>query len=113
MIYVLVVLTVALLLLVALYGISRLVRISGRVLVQEPFLSGMPVTEHGVSRYHVRWYTIAIVFLVFDMEMVFMYPWVLAVRETGAGSVVEMFAFLAVLVTAVVYAWREGVFRWT
>jgi len=103
---------VVLLLLAALYGVSWLVRISRRVLVQVPFLSGMPVSEHAVSRFHVRWYTIAIVFLVFDMEMVFMYPWVLVVRETGAGSVVEMFAFLAVLVAAVVYAWREGVFRW-
>lgn len=103
----------ALLLLAAMYGASRLVRISRRVLVREPFLSGMPVTEHAVSRFHVRWYPIAIVFVVFDMEMVFMYPWVLVVRETGAGSVVEMFAFLAVLVAAVVYAWREGAFRWT
>lgn len=110
---VLLLLAVALLLLAALYGASWMVRISRRVLVQNPFLPGVPVTEHAVSRFHVRWYTIAIVFLVFDMEMVFMYPWVLVVRETGAGSVVEMFAFLTVLVAAVVYAWREGVFRWT
>jgi NADH-quinone oxidoreductase subunit A len=111
--FVLLLLVVALLLIGALYGASSRVRISRYVLVQEPFLSGMAVTEHAVSRYHVRWYTIAIVFLTFDMEMVFMYPWVLVVRETGVGSVVEMFAFLAVLVAAVLYAWREGVFRWT
>jgi NADH-quinone oxidoreductase subunit A len=109
----LVLLAVALLLVIVVYGAASVVRISPRVLVREPFLSGLPTTEHAVSRFHVRWYTIAIVFLVFDMEMVFMYPWVLVVRETGAGSVIEMFAFLAVLVAAVLYAWREGVFRWT
>ncbi|QDZ16918.1 NADH-quinone oxidoreductase subunit A [Humibacter ginsenosidimutans] len=108
-----VLLGVAVLLLLVLYGLSSGVRISHRVLCREAFMSGLPVREHAVSRFHVRWYLIAIVFVVFDMEMVFMYPWVLVVRETGAGSVVEMFAFLAVLVAAVIYAWREGVFRWT
>ncbi len=106
-------LAVALVLFGVLFGVSSRVRISPGVLVQEPFLSGLAVTEHAVSRFHVRWYTIAIVFLVFDMEMVFMYPWVLVVRETGVGSVVEMFAFLAILLAAIVYAWREGVFRWS
>lgn len=106
-------LAVALVLFGVLFGVSSRVRISPAVLVQEPFLSGLAVTEHAVSRFHVRWYTIAIVFLVFDMEMVFMYPWVLVVRETGVGSVVEMFAFLAILLAAIVYAWREGVFRWS
>ena len=82
-------------------------------LEREPFLSGAPVTEHAVSRFHVRWYAISLVFLVFDMEMLFMYPWVLIVREMGTEAVVEMFVFLAVLVAAVLYAWREGAFRWT
>jgi NADH-quinone oxidoreductase subunit A len=108
----LVLLAVAVLLLAGAYGLSRLARPSRRALETEPFLSGMAPLEHAVSRFHVRWYTLAIVFIVFDMEMVFMYPWVLAVREAGAESVVEMFAFLAVLVSAVVYGWREGVFRW-
>jgi NADH-quinone oxidoreductase subunit A len=52
------------------------------------------------------------VFLAFDMEMVFMYPWALVVAEIGTTAVVEMFLFLAVLMAGVWYAWREGVFRW-
>jgi NADH-quinone oxidoreductase subunit A len=101
---------------VLLLVIGLLVILGARALsskVRQPFQSGIAVSEHAASRFHVRWYTIAVVFLAFDMEMVFMYPWVLVVRQTGAGSVVEMFAFLAVLVVGVIYAWREGVFRWS
>lgn len=91
---------------------SLLVRQAPRVLTVEPFGSGTAPTEHAVSRYHVRWYTITMVFLAFDMEMVFMYPWAVVVAQVGPTAVIEMFGFLAVLVAGVVYAWREGAFRW-
>jgi len=78
-----------------------------------PFESGSLVTQHAVSRYHVRWYTVSLLFLAFDMEMVFMYPWALVVAEVGVAAVVEMFGFLAVLLLGVVYCWREGALRWT
>jgi NADH-quinone oxidoreductase subunit A len=47
------------------------------------------------------------------MEMIFMYPWAVVVADMGAGAVVEMFGFLAVLLVGVVYVWREGALRWT
>nr|WP_232850996.1 NADH-quinone oxidoreductase subunit A [Nocardia acididurans] len=78
-----------------------------------PYLSGAQATEHAVSRYHVRWYTITMIFLAFDMEMAFMYPWAVVVADIGRTAVIEMFAFLAVLMIAVLYAWREGALRWT
>nr|WP_230990484.1 NADH-quinone oxidoreductase subunit A [Rhodococcus oxybenzonivorans] len=77
-----------------------------------PFLSGSVPTVHAVSRYHVRWYAITMIFLAFDMEMVFMYPWALVVGRMGASAVVEMFVFLAILIAGVTYAWREGALRW-
>ncbi|GAA0222240.1 hypothetical protein GCM10009527_018270 [Actinomadura nitritigenes] len=77
-----------------------------------PFLSGLRPQEHALSRYHVRWYVVTMVFLAFDMEMVFMYPWAVVVASVGAKAVVEMFAFLVLLLVGVVYAWREGAFRW-
>ncbi|GAA3749367.1 NADH-quinone oxidoreductase subunit A [Salinactinospora qingdaonensis] len=95
------------------YGVSALVQVGRTPVVTEGFLSGAPVTEHAVSRYHVRWYPVTLLFLAFDMEMVFMYPWVLVVAELGLKAVAEMFLFLAVLMAAVVYAWREGALRWT
>lgn len=78
----------------------------------EPWLSGHPPTEHALSRYHARWYVASVVFLGFDVEMLFMYPWAVVVRDLGPGSVVEMFGFLAMLLLAVVWARREGAFRW-
>jgi NADH-quinone oxidoreductase subunit A len=78
-----------------------------------PFESGMAPSQHAVSRYHVRWYAITILFLAFDMEMIFMYPWAIVVADMGAGAVVEMFGFLAVLLVGVLYVWREGALRWT
>jgi NADH-quinone oxidoreductase subunit A len=77
-----------------------------------PFLSGARPVEHAVSRYHVRWYAVTMVFLAFDMEMVFMYPWAVVVASVGGKAVVEMFVFLALLLVGVVYAWREGALRW-
>ncbi|NRQ38252.1 NADH-quinone oxidoreductase subunit A [Nonomuraea sp. NN258] len=82
------------------------------VLTTGPFLSGARPREHALSRFHARWYAVTLVFLAFDMEMVFMYPWALVVAEVGAMAVVEMFAFLGLLLVGVVYAWREGAFRW-
>jgi NADH-quinone oxidoreductase subunit A len=109
----LVVIVGVLALVAAIYGVAGLVRLAPAARDVLPFLSGGSPAEHAVSRYHVRWYTITMVFLAFDMEMVFMYPWTLVVAEVGTPAVVEMFAFLAVLFAGVWYAWREGVFRWT
>jgi NADH-quinone oxidoreductase subunit A len=77
-----------------------------------PFESGNLPAQHAVSRFHVRWYALCVLFLAFDMEMIFMYPWAVVVAQTGATSVIEMFGFLAVLLVGVVYAWREGALRW-
>lgn len=95
-----------------LYGVSFALAVDRRPVVVEPFLSGHPLTEHAVSRYHARWYAVPIVFLAFDMEMAFMFPWALVVADMGTAAVVEMFGFLGVLLVGVVYAWREGAFRW-
>jgi NADH-quinone oxidoreductase subunit A len=97
----------------AVYAWSFLLRQARETVEVPPFLSGREPVEHAVSRYHVRWYTITMVFLAFDMEMVFMYPWAVVVAQVGPKAVIEMFGFLAVLMAAVVYAWREGAFRWT
>jgi NADH-quinone oxidoreductase subunit A len=96
----------------ALYGVAALVRLGRTMTDVRPFLSGHEPAAHAVSRYHVRWYTVTMIFLAFDMEMVFMYPWTLVVAETGMAAVVEMFVFLGILFVGVAYAWREGALRW-
>jgi NADH-quinone oxidoreductase subunit A len=96
---------------VAIYGFAFLARLPGPV-GGGPFLSGHRPQEHAVSRFHVRWYAVTMVFLAFDMEMVFMFPWALVVTAVGPKAVVEMFIFLVLLLVGVVYAWREGALRW-
>ena len=98
---------------VAAYGAAAALSLTRGVATVLPFESGVAPQQHAVSRFHVRWYAATLLFLAFDMEMVFMYPWAVVVADVGATAVVEMFGFLAVLFVGVVYAWREGALRWT
>lgn len=98
--------------LVSVYGLHRVSAISPNMLTTLPFQSGWPPEEHALSRYHVRWYLATLVFLAFDVEMLFMYPWALVVIKMGATAITEMFVFLAALLVAVAWAWREGALRW-
>ncbi|GII64732.1 NADH-quinone oxidoreductase subunit A 1 [Sphaerisporangium krabiense] len=96
-----------------LYGAAWWVRVTAVPVVARPFESGLEPAQHAVSRFHVRWYPVTMLFLAFDMEMVFMYPWVRVISAVGVGAVIEMFVFLAILLAGVAYAWREGALRWT
>ncbi|MEZ0165892.1 NADH-quinone oxidoreductase subunit A [Kineococcus sp. LSe6-4] len=109
---VLAVLGVALLVIGALHAVARLTAVAPDPVPSLPFLSGHHPAEHALSRFHVRWYPVTLVFLAFDVEMLFMYPWAVVVAEVGAGAVVEMFVFLGVLLAGVAWAWREGALRW-
>ncbi len=95
------------------YAVARALRLAAAARDRRSFLAGHAPSEHAMSRYHVRWYTLTMIFLAFDMEMIFMYPWTLVVSEVGTAAVVEMFLFLAVLFAGVWYAKREGALRWT
>jgi NADH:ubiquinone oxidoreductase subunit 3 (subunit A) len=88
------------------------VAVSVDPLVVLPYQSGWQPTEHALSRFHVRWYLATLVFLAFDVEMLFMYPWAVVVATLGVTAILEMFLFLAALFAAVLWAWREGALRW-
>ncbi|CCG02859.1 NADH-quinone oxidoreductase subunit A [Blastococcus saxobsidens] len=98
---------------VGLYGLSSALRTAREPAAVLSYESGLLPQQHAVSRYHARWYAVTVLFLAFDMEMIFMYPWVVVVADMGAAAVVEMFGFLAVLLVGVTYVWREGALRWT
>lgn len=104
---------VAVALVLVVYGLSALLAVAREMAQVSPFTGGMPMTEHAFSRFHVRWYAVTMVFLAFDMEMLFMYPWTLVVSRVGVAAVIEMFLFLAILLAGVLYAWRDGALRWT
>ncbi len=89
---------------------------------QMPYESGMDPVGSARTQFDVKFYLIAILFLVFDVELLFLYPWaVIAFNETGEqvwrsvfGTVVflEILVFMATLGIAYVYAWKRGVFQW-
>ena len=95
-----------------LYALGLLVTLHREPLRAAPFSGGVLPHEHPLSRFHARWYAMTLVFLAFDLEMLFMYPWALVVADVGRSAVVEMFGFLALLLVGVVHALREGAFRW-
>ena len=96
----------------ALYALHRRTSVAPDPVEVLPFESGWVPEQHALSRYHVRWYLATLIFLAFDVEMLFMYPWAVVVAEIGSTAVVEMFLFLAALFVAVLWAWREGALRW-
>ncbi|MFC5136767.1 NADH-quinone oxidoreductase subunit A [Actinomycetospora rhizophila] len=106
-------LAVGVLLVAGLRSLARAVSVAPPLTGVMPHAGGLPPVEHPLSRFHVRWYVVTMVFLAFDMEMIFMYPWTLVVARMGPASVVEMFGFLTLLMAGVLYAWREGALRWT
>ncbi|MEZ0491801.1 NADH-quinone oxidoreductase subunit A [Kineococcus sp. TBRC 1896] len=106
------VLAAAVLLVGAVFAVARVSAVAPDPVRSLPFLSGHDPAEHALSRFHVRWYPVTLLFLAFDVEMLFMYPWAVVVARVGVGAVVEMFVFLGVLLAGVVWAWREGALRW-
>ena len=95
-----------------LFALHRLSAVANNPLVSKPFTSGWIPEQHALSRYHARYYPVTLIFLAFDVEMLFMYPWAVVVSRLGASAVIEMFVFLGVLMAGVVWAWREGAFKW-
>ena len=77
-----------------------------------PFAGGLPPRVHAWSRYHVRYYGMALLFLAFDMEMVFMYPWAVVFEQEGFKALVEMLMFIVILTLGILYAWRERALEW-
>ena len=66
-----------------------------------------------VGRFDVKFYLPAILFIVFDVEVVFLYPWAVMFRRLGMFGFVEMAVFIAVLTLGLVYVWRKGALEWT
>jgi NADH-quinone oxidoreductase subunit A len=112
---------------VGLLGVSAAIgpKRTGRV-KEMPYESGMDPIHDTRRRFDVRFYLVAIAFLVFDVELLFLYPWAVASRHpsgidhaVASGWVAsrglvfaEVMVFVALLAAGLVYAWRKGVFRW-
>lgn len=71
----------------------------------------IPVGEHW-SQIHVRYYIFAILFVIFDVEVVFLFPWALSFLGVGTLAFYEMILFIAILLFGLAYAWKKGVLEW-
>jgi len=79
---------------------------------EEPFECGNPSSGPARGRFSVKFYLTAILFIVFDVEVVFLYPWALVFRPLGVFGLVEMTLFVGVLALGFVYIWRKGALEW-
>jgi NADH-quinone oxidoreductase subunit A len=80
-----------------------------------PYESGMPVLGDARERFSVKFYLVAMLFIVFDIETVFMIPWAVAFRQMGeiAGLlIIEMLVFILILAVGYVYIWKRGALQW-
>ena len=92
----------------------------GRVLARSPggrekvspYECGFEAYEDTRVRFDVRYYLVAILFIVFDLEIAFLFPWAVALREIGLFGLIAMGFFLLILVVGFIYEWKKGALEW-
>ena len=112
-------------LVVAIVGLSAVVLVAGLLALgsllrpsrPQPqkyltYESGVDPVGDGWSQSQVRYYIFALLFVMFDVEAVFIFPWAVRLEAFGVFGLVEMLVFIAILALGLVYAWRKGVLRW-
>jgi NADH-quinone oxidoreductase subunit A len=78
----------------------------------EPYECGIEVDSDARGRYSIRYYLVAMLFVIFDVETVFMFPWAVMMDELGLFGLIEMMVFLLILVVGYFYAWKKGALEW-
>ena len=77
-----------------------------------PYECGFEAFEDARMKFDVRYYLVAILFILFDLEIAFLFPWAVALKEIGAAGFWSMMVFLAILVVGFVYEWKKGALDW-
>lgn len=78
----------------------------------ETFECGMETTGTSLPRFNFRYYFFALLFVIFDIQVVFLYPWAVEFNQMGLYALVVMLAFVLILIVGFVYAWKKGVLKW-
>lgn len=78
-----------------------------------PYECGMPAVGDARERQSIRFYLIAMIFLLFDIEVAFLYPWALALRALGWTGYVQVVLFTLVLVAGYIFVWKKGALDWS
>ena len=82
------------------------------IIKNSPYECGLESKGDPWVRFQVQYYLYALLFVVFDVEVAFIYPWAVALRSLGAFALVEMVIFLGILAVGLLYAWKKGVLEW-
>ena len=77
-----------------------------------PYESGMNPYGEGTRRMPIRFYLVAVLFILFDIEVVFFLPWAITFRQLGLFGLIEMLIFIVILLVGYVYAWKKGALEW-
>ena len=77
-----------------------------------PYECGFEAFEDARMKFDVRYYLVAILFILFDLEIAFLFPWAVVLRDIGLFGFVAMLIFLAILVVGFIYEWRKGALEW-
>jgi NADH-quinone oxidoreductase subunit A len=87
---------------------------SDNVRKNEPYEGGVRLTHKDPSdAFHVKFFLVGIIFLIFDVEVLFMFPWALNLRELGMFGLMEMVVFVGLLIGGLIYVYKSGVLKWT
>jgi len=78
----------------------------------KPYECGIPAESDARGRYSVRFYIVAILFVIFDVETVFLFPWAVEYRALGVNGLISMFVFLGILIVGYVWLYRKGALEW-
>lgn len=77
-----------------------------------PYESGIAPLGDARRRFPVQFYVIAVLFILFDVEVILMYPWAVAARRLGLFGLIEMAIFIVILLVGFIYAWKNDAFKW-
>ncbi len=77
-----------------------------------PYECGFEAFEDARMKFDVRYYLVAILFIIFDLEIAFLFPWAIVFKELGVFGFVAMMIFLAILVVGFIYEWKKGALEW-
>lgn len=77
-----------------------------------PYECGFEPFEDARGRFDVRYYLVAILFIIFDLEIAFLFPWAVVLREIGMFGILSMAVFLGILVIGFIYEWKKGALEW-
>ncbi len=78
----------------------------------EPYECGIPTRGESMAQFHIGYYLFAILFLMFDVETVFLFPWAVTMQDLGTKGLIAIAVFFGVLVLGLIYAWRKGALEW-